>query len=242
DAVNKVAKTEDPCIGSVIEELNKLYEDPPKKMTTSIYQALEGIVTTLGALRTQTLSSLLFGLEGQDYKTLNYNKTIQVLMIQNLSLASEKKSNLMPSEKISEAIMISITAWTKRYMINNERSVHKFILQDEASAVERNETGSVLMDHIVRQGRYWNTTLLKGSQNASDHDRDVTNMGMKFSFGLRYEEEAKEMLNYLNLPITDGNIRKLIDLDRGECIYQDIYGRTAEVRIDPVFVDLLDAF
>src|SRR5699024_8435598 len=26
DAVNKVAKTEDPCIGSVIEELNKLYE------------------------------------------------------------------------------------------------------------------------------------------------------------------------------------------------------------------------
>src|SRR5699024_3748776 len=89
DAVNKVAKTEDPCIGSVIEELNKLYEDPPKKMTTSIYQALEGIVTTLGALRTQTLSSLLFGLKGQDYKTLNYNKTIQVLMIQNLSLASE---------------------------------------------------------------------------------------------------------------------------------------------------------
>lgn len=242
NTVNKVAEMEDPCIGSVIEELNDLYANKPKQMTESIYHALEGVVTTLSALESQTLSSLLFGKKGQDYKTLSYRKTIQVLMIQNLNLASEDKSTLMPSEKISEAIMISITAWTKRYMINNERSIHKFILQDEASAVERNETGSVLMDHIVRQGRFWNTTLLKGSQNASDHGRDVSNMGMKFTFGLRKEKEAIEMLNYLNLPVTDGNIKKVMNLDKGECLFQDIYGRTAEVRIDPVFKDLFDAF
>lgn len=242
NAVNEVAETDDPCIGSIIDRLEEWYEKKPDKMTDSIYLALEGVVTTLGALQTQTLSSLLFGKVGQNYKTLNYDKTIQVLMIQNLNLANENKTNLMPSEKISEAIMISITAWTKRYMINNERSIHKFILQDEASAVERNETGSILMDHIVRQGRYWNTTLLKGSQNASDHGRDVTNMGMKFSFSLRKEEEAIEMLNYLNLPVTNANVDKLMSLNRGECLFQDIYGRTAQVKIDPVFQNILDAF
>ena len=241
-AVNKVAETDDPCIGSVIKELNEIYKNRPSDMSNDIYSALERIVSTLDSLQTHRLSALLFGQVGQDYKILDHDKTLQVLMIQNLNLPSENTTNLLPSHRISEAIMISITAWTKQYMIHGKRSVHKFILQDEASAIERNETGSALMDHIVRQGRYYNTTLLKGSQNASDHGRDVANMGMKFSFGLREREEAEEMLDYLNLPKTKGNINKLIGLDRGECIFQDIYGRTAEVKINPVFQFLFDAF
>ena len=242
NAVMEVVKMDDPCIGEVIEILEGWYDKRPERMSDDIYRALERIVNTLRSLQSQVLSSLLFGRVGQNYKQLDYDKTLQVLMIQNLNLASENATSLLPSQKISEAIMISITAWTKKYMINNERSVHKFILQDEASAVERNETGSQLMDHIVRQGRYWNTTLLKGSQNASDHGRDVANMGMKFSFGLRKEEEAIEMLNYLNLPETEENVRRIVSLGTGECLFQDIYGRSAVIKINPVFKDLLNAF
>src|SRR5699024_11037030 len=102
---------------------------------------------------------------------------------------------------------------------DDKNTQHKFILQDEASAIERNPTGSALMDHIVRQGRYWNTTLLKGSQNASDHGRDVANMGMKFSFGLLKTEEAEEMLNYLNLPEIEENVKRIKNLDRGEALF-----------------------
>ncbi len=102
--------------------------------------------------------------------------------------------------------MISLTAFTKQYMFNQDRMRHKFILQDEASSIEQSAVGSELMDFIVRMGRFYNTTLIKGSQNASDHGQDVANMGMKFSFGLRKTEEAQEMLNYLNLPQTQENI------------------------------------
>ena len=100
-------------------------------------------------------------------------------MIQNLNLPSNETKKLRASHQISEAIMISITAWTKQYMLSGDRKVHKIILQDEASSIERNPMGAELMDFIVRQGRYFNTTLLKGSQNATDHVSNVANMGMK---------------------------------------------------------------
>lgn len=242
-AVEIIAETDDPCIGEVMTVLDDWYLNKPDGMTDGRYEALESVKNALDSLKTNRLSSLLFGEKGQDFKVLDHEKTLQVLMIQNLNLPSEKTEKLLPTHKISEAIMISITAWTKQYMMSDDgNSQHKFILQDEASAIERNETGSALMDHIVRQGRYWNTTLLKGSQNASDHGRDVANMGMKFSFALRKREEAQEMLEYLNLPVIDENVHRLNSLGRGQALFQDIYGRSSIVYIDPVFRDLLNAF
>lgn len=50
------------------------------------------------------------------------------------------------------------------------------------------------------------------------------------------------MLDYFNLPRTRNNVNILKTLGRGEALFQDIYGRSAVIRIDPVFEDLLDAF
>ncbi|WP_277679938.1 ATP-binding protein, partial [Gracilibacillus dipsosauri] len=147
-----------------------------------------------------------------------------------------------PSQQISEAILISITAFTKQYMFTQDRGVHKIILQDEASSIDRSPVGRELMDFIIRKGRYYNTTLLKGSQNATDHGDDVANVGMKFSFGLRTKKEALEMLEFLNLPQTQGNVNKIRQMTKGKCLFQDIYGRTAVIQIDPLFNDLLEAF
>ena len=211
-------------------------------MSDKRYESLERLRGTLETLKRNQLSMLLFGEVGQNFKVLEHDKPIQVLMIQNLNLPSSGEKNARTIHKISEAIMISITAWTKQYMFKSDRDTHKFILQDEASAIERSPIGAELMDFIVRMGRFYNTTLMKGSQNASDHGNDVANMGMKFSFGLRKSSEAEEMLDYLNLPKTNANIEILKSLDRGEALFQDIYGRSAVVKINPVFVELLDAF
>src|SRR5699024_3624272 len=145
---------------------------------------------------------------------------------------------------ISEAILISVTAWTKQFMLDGKRNEqHKVILQDEASIIERNQMGSALMDFILRTGRHYNTSLMKGTQNASDFaGSDVSNLGMKFSFGLREEGEARQMLEFMGLPNTEENKRRLLNLGMGEALFQDIYGQTAEIYINPVFKNLLDAF
>lgn len=242
-AVEIVSETEDPCIGAVLSVLYSWYTNKPKEMTIQRHGALENVLNALDSLRSNRLSALLFGEVGQDFRVLNHDMPLQVLMIQNLNLPTENTTKLLPTHRISEALLISITAWTKQFMMTGNRSEqHKIILQDEASVIERNEMGSSLMDHIVRMGRFWNTTLLKGSQNASDYGRDVANIGMKFCFGLRERNEAEEMLEYMNLPVTDENVNRLLNLARGEALFQDIYGRTAEIYINPLFSDLFDAF
>lgn len=243
EAIEHVAETEDdPCIGAVIDYLKDLYENKPEHMSEHRYQKLEGLKDSLITLKSQPLSVLLFGEVGQNYRNLKVDKPIQVLMVQNLNLPDEKTKNIRPSQQISEAILISITAFTKQYMFTQDRSLHKIILQDEASTIDRSPIGRELMNFIVRMGRYYNTTLLKGSQNATDHGEDVANMGMKFSFGLRTQKEAEEMLEFLNLPKTKNNVDKILSLPKGKCLFQDIYGRSAVIQIDPIFNDLFDAF
>ncbi|WP_223882013.1 ATP-binding protein [Niallia endozanthoxylica] len=242
DAVEQVKNMPDPCIGAVISYLENQYENPDEKMSEKRFTALETIKNTLVSLKRQSLSLLLFGEVGQDYNTMKIDKPIQILMVQNLNLPDGSSEKLRPSEKISEAILISITAFTKQYMFTQDRSRHKVILQDEASAIDNTPVGRELMNFIVRMGRYYNTTLLKGSQNATDHNKDVANIGMKFSFGLRTKQEAMEMLEFLNLPQTNTNINRIRNMSKGNCLFQDIYGRSAIIQIDPVFADLAKAF
>lgn len=242
EAIDEIGKADDPCIGAVINHLEDIYNSKGKEMSEKRYEALESVLDTLQSLKKQKLSVLLFGEVNQDYKVLKVDKPLQILMVENLNLPDKNTTNIRPSQKISEAIMISITAFTKQYMFTQDRSIHKIILQDEASSIDASPVGRELMDFIVRKGRFYNTTLLKGSQNATDHGDDVANMGMKFSFGLRTRKEAAEMLEFLNLPQTQNNIDYIRNLSKGKCLFQDIYGRTAVVKIEPIFIELAKAF
>jgi hypothetical protein len=242
DAIEEVGNSSDPCIGAVISYLEGMYNKGAETMTEKRYAALETLKETLLTLKRQPLSVLLFGEVNQNYKVLKVDTPIQILMVENLNLPDGNVANIRPIQKISEAILISLTAFTKQYMFKQDRSRHKIILQDEASTIDKTPVGRELMDFIVRKGRYYNTTLLKGSQNATDHGDDVANMGMKFAFGLRTTNEATEMLEYLNLPQTKANIDKIRALSKGRCLFQDIYGRTAVVEINPIFEELTTAF
>lgn len=245
EEIEKVGEEEDPCIWSIInglvEQFN-LASEGKIKLSKHRMEALENIKDSLLSLGKQKISSLLFGRVGQNYKVLKVDKPLQILMVQNLDLPDKETIKIRPVQKISEAILISITSFTKQYMLRQDRSIHKVIDQDEASSIDHSATGRSLMDFIVRKGRYYNTSLVKGSQNASDHGNDIANMGMKFSFALKTTEEASQMLEYLNLPNTRNNVEKLRTLPKGECLFQDIYGRTAHIKIDPIFKDLMDAF
>lgn len=40
----------------------------------------------------------------------------------------------------------------------------------------------------------------------------------------------------------EGNQRRLWELENGQCIMQDLYGRVGIIQVHPVFEDLFDAF
>lgn len=241
DAVEHAGDQPDPCIGAALNFLKDLYENKPDYMSEDRHAALERLIGTLETLRKNQLATLLFGEIGQQYRVLDvFHKPIQVLMVQNLKLP-EKNTKIRATHKISEAILISITAFTKQYMFNHERSKHKLILQDESRSIEKSEMGAELIDFIERKGRFYNTTLLKGTQKSSDYE-DATNIGMKFCFQLYQAKEAENMLDFYNLPVTRNNVSTIQNFVRGETLFQDIYGRSAVVEVNTVFGELLKAF
>lgn len=239
EAVEHEGDEDDPCLGGLldymIKRLNEVEHNSRRR------EAMQELIDTLETLRRTQIARLLFGEKGQDFRVLEVDKPLQVLMVQNLQLPKGEKST-RATEKISEAILISIAAFTKQYMFNQDRFIHKIVVQDEAKTIERSPVGKNLLDFITRMGRHYNTTLVKGTQNATDYDEDVANMGMKFSFALKKYDEALEMLRYFNLPDTPANVEFLNSLDRGTCLFQDIYGRTAAIRIHPVYREIEKAF
>lgn len=242
EAIQKVARRKEPCLSLVKDELNEM-KDKGGLLEQQIVLLTE-LVTRLTSVEKTPLADLLFGMPGQNYRALSLERALQVLQIQNLSLPPLEQDVLSITDKLSESVLTALTAFGKSLMLS-DRKKFKVYIQDEAKNVMRNREGAKLSDEIIRKGRYSNMGLYLGTQNASDFNsknKEIANVGMKFCFALKSDTEAKEMLGYYNLPVTDANIRMLQNLKRGHCLFQDIYGRTAVIKVDPVFKELAEAF
>mgnify|MGYP001089567419 CR=1 FL=1 len=241
--VDKVMESKDPCSGAVLEVLEELEtEILAKNVNDPRAEAIINLTGTIRSIKKHKLGRLLFSEKGQETRALQVDKPLQVLMVQNLQLPEDGKPATSVAGKFSEMVMLSLTAFTKQYMLKQDRYRHKIILQDEAAAIERSSTGAALLDFVTTKGRYYNTSLIKGTQNATSFGNDSNNIGMKFSLALPNEEEARTMLKFMNLPETESNILMLQRLDNGCALYQDVRGRCATMRINPVFSDILEAF
>ncbi|HBF1431988.1 TPA: ATP-binding protein, partial [Clostridioides difficile] len=69
------------------------------------------------------------------------------------------------------------------------------------------------------------------------------NIGLKFAFRSTDINEIKQTLEFFGIDKEDENNQKrLRDLENGQCLLQDLYGRVGVVQIHPVFEELLHAF
>ncbi|MGH1282494.1 ATP-binding protein [Bacillus basilensis] len=241
-AIERVAKKEDACLTLVRKELEEMKKEP--NLLPTELERLNALTNRLATLEGIQLGNLLFGRPGQDYRVLSLERPLQVLQIQHLRIPKSEEKNESVTDKLSRSILIALAAFGKSLM-HSDRSIFKVYLQDEASSILKNKEGAASSDKIIREGRYHNIGLYLGTQNASDYqseNKEVANVGMKFCFALKYDKEAEEMLRYYNLPVTEENILMLRQLRRGEALFQDIFGRTAVVEIDPVFQELKTAF
>ncbi|MGJ8730958.1 ATP-binding protein [Listeria aquatica] len=257
-AFSYAASQPEPCVSYAIDFLDqvcqKALEAQRKGEDLGNYEGLtitkdrlEDLIDlqdTLQSFMKQPFTKLLIGKPGDQQQSLNQNFSLQVVAIEHLNLPKNGKrpADYSPAEKISTALLTSLTAYAQQFMMTGDRERHKIIISDEADITDRNEKGRELNNTIVRRGRYYTTSLIKGAQNASDQENDINNMGMKFCFHLNETKEAEQMLQFMGLPVTPTNIRQLTSLETGVCLFQDIYGRVEAIRVNPVFDEVLAAF
>lgn len=251
DAITWASTQHEPVMSHAITYLGNQKEQSDKDphfMVDEKRNALIELYDAFNALKRKNFTSLLIGEPNQDVPALEHDKPIQVIMIEKMTLPKADKNpvDYTAEEKIATGIMLSLATFLKQFMIHEpegEKGIrHKVALFDETSALQSNPAGAMMIDQFVRQGRSYNMTLLKGSQNATDHGTDAANMSMKFSFQLEKREEAMSMLETFNIEVSEENVQTLMNLGQGECLFQDIYGRTDVMKVNLLFKQVFDAF
>lgn len=251
EAIVHASEQNDRCMAHAYEYLrsmNDMANQNKDYMIPEKHNALTELTEAFEQIQRKDFTSLLIAQPGQETQSLSFDRPIQVLMLEEMTLPKSDKApkDYTQDEHIATAIMLSLGGFLRKFMITEYKGEsvkrHKIALFDETSALEANSSGSAMLDDIVRQGRYFNMTLLKGSQNATDHGRDAPNMSMKFSFRQKTDEEATTMLKTFNLEPTPTNITKIMNLGQGTCLFQDINGRTDTLKVDLLFQDVFNAF
>ena len=69
------------------------------------------------------------------------------------------------------------------------------------------------------------------------------NLGLKFAFRSTDINEIKKTLAFFGVdPEDENNQKRLRDLENGQCLISDLYGRVGVIQFHPVFEELLHAF
>ncbi|WP_169091003.1 ATP-binding protein [Paenibacillus sp. PL91] len=200
------------------------------------------VAEVLNSFKNLSFAKLLFG--NGEQKTINMEYAMNILQIQNLKMPAVEKlpDNYSLAEKMSIATMYSIGRFMDRF-IYYDRGIFTLASMDESWAILRTQIGKEMADRVIRTGRSLNGGLLAASQNATDFSGDLAgNIGMKFAFRDADTKKVKDTLSYFGLEHTQENMDMVKNLENGQCLMQDIYGRVGVLTVDVVFQHLFDCF
>lgn len=135
--------------------------------------------------------------------------------------------------RLAVSVLYLLTRYTRRLMLNLDKSHPKAILIDEAWAITATPQGAKLIPEIARMGRSHNTALTLVTQNAKDlMDEKVTNsVSTVFAFRSTKVEEIRSVLDLLGVEADESHIATVRELRNGECLMRDPDGRVARVQI-----------
>lgn len=232
-SVMKVASEPRPYLMKCIEVLREMGETrPPAAVVAEVLESFSDL----------SFAKLLFG--NGEQKTINLDYAMNILQVQNLKMPPVEKPPETYSlvEKMSIAVMYSIGRFMDTF-VYFDRSVFTLAEMDEAWAILRTQIGKEMADRVIRTGRSLNGGLGIATQNATDVAGDLAgNIGMKFAFRDSDTTKIKNTLSYFGLEHTQENIDLIKNLENGQCLMQDIYGRIGVLTVDVVFQRLFDCF
>jgi hypothetical protein len=190
-------------------------------------------------------AQLLFS-DGTVSQSISLEKQINIIQVADLVLpdAETKQEYYSPIELLSVAMLIVISTFALDF-IHSDRSIFKIVDLDEAWAFLQVAQGKVLANKLVRAGRAMNAGVYFVTQNTDDlqDEKLKNNIGLKFAFRSTDIVEIKKTLEFFGVDKEDeNNQNRLRNLENGQCLMQDLYGRVGVVYIHAVFQELFNAF
>ena len=233
-AVRAVTQSETRGLLHVIDELRK--ED------TAISR---NIADHIDSFTDYDFAHLLFS-DGTVENAISLDNQLNIIQVADLVLPDKDTTfeEYTTIELLSVSMLIVISTFALDF-IHSDRSIFKIVDLDEAWAFLNVAQGETLSNKLVRAGRAMQAGVYFVTQSSGDVSKESlkNNIGLKFAFRSTDINEIKQTLEFFGIDKDDENNQKrLRDLENGQCLLQDLYGRVGVVQIHPVFEELLHAF
>ncbi|AOY53430.1 TPA: ATP-binding protein [Clostridium perfringens] len=188
---------------------------------------------------------LLFS-DGTVENAISLDNQLNIIQVADLVLPDKDTTfeEYTTIELLSVSMLIVISTFALDF-IHSDRSIFKIVDLDEAWAFLNVTQGETLSNKLVRAGRAMQAGVYFVTQSSGDVSKESlkNNIGLKFAFRSTDINEIKQTLEFFGIDKDDENNQKrLRDLENGQCLLQDLYGRVGVVQIHPVFEELLHAF
>ncbi|EOJ71570.1 ATP/GTP-binding protein [Enterococcus faecalis EnGen0337] len=188
---------------------------------------------------------LLFS-DGTVEQSISLDKQLNIIQVADLVLPDAETGfeEYTTMELLSVAMLIVISTFALDF-IHSDRSIFKIVDLDEAWSFLQVAQGKTLSMKLVRAGRAMNAGVYFVTQNADDllDEKLKNNLGLKFAFRSTDINEIKKTLEFFGIDKEDeGNQKRLRDLENGQCLLSDLYGRVGVIQFHPIFEELLHAF
>lgn len=205
----------------------------------------ENIADHIESMTDYDFAHLLFS-DGEKRQSISLDRQLNIIQVADLVLPDKdtKFEEYTTMELLSVAMLIVSSTFALDF-IHSDRSIFKIVDLDEAWTFLQVAQGKALSNKLIRAGRSMNAAVYFVTQNSGDVDDEKmkNNIGLKFAFRSTDIKEIKNTLEFFGVDKEDeGNQKRLRDLENGQCLFQDLYGRVGVIQIHPVFSDLFHAF
>ena len=233
-AVRSITQSDSRGLLHVIDELRR--EDTPIS---------RNIADHIDSFTDYDFAHLLFS-DGTVENAISLDNQLNIIQVADLVLPDKDTTfeEYTTIELLSVSMLIVISTFALDF-IHSDRSIFKIVDLDEAWAFLNVAQGETLSNKLVRAGRAMQAGVYFVTQSSGDVSKESlkNNIGLKFAFRSTDINEIKQTLEFFGIDKDDENNQKrLRDLENGQCLLQDLYGRVGVVQIHPVFEELLHAF
>lgn len=233
-AIRAVTNSEERGLLKVIEELRV------EGSATAI-----SIAEHIESFTDYDFAHLLFS-DGEVKQSISLEKQLNIIQVADLVLPDKETDfeEYTTMELLSVAMLIVISTFALDF-IHTDRSIFKIVDLDEAWSFLQVAQGKTLSMKLVRAGRAMNAGVYFVTQNTDDllDEKLKNNLGLKFAFRSTDINEIKKTLEFFGVdPEDEYNQKRLRNLENGQCLISDLYGRVGVIQFHPVFEELLHAF
>lgn len=203
-------------------------------------QDVRNVGDLLYEIGTNGIAKLMFS-DG-NVEGISLHEQVNILQIQNLNLPDEGEKASTRDEHIAVALMQPLAKFATRFA--RDDSVVKMTIFEEAWMLMNTGAGDRLINELLRTGRSLRSAVYIITQSTYEYNKPQIkeNIGTKFAFKAKTTEEAANIIEFLGLEDNKANRDMLKNLTEGQCIVEDMYGRTAKIQTDVLFDEWISAF